>query len=110
MLINQIMKFCHQTKGLGISFKMIKIRLHLIGKHLIQPLSPIRKRRKILQKPVPDRLLPEMSEGRVADIMDQTRALQYVGNVFFHPRRKPGIFLIFQYIFTDILAQRFSQG
>ena len=42
--------------------------------------------------------------------MDQPRALQDVGDIFFHLQSEAGISAELQDIFTDILTKRFAQG
>src|SRR5699024_9430124 len=103
------MKLCHQPQRLGISLKMVKILPHLRHEHLIQRLSVVGKPWKIPLEPLPDGNLSEMPERRIANVMDQPCTLQDMTDILFHPRSETGIFLIFQYVFSDILSQRFGK-
>ena len=104
------MKLCHETERLCISLKMIEVLFHLrtqyhIGKDLGYRSSLKSDLTEIPFKPFPDRSLPKMSKRRISNIMDQARTFQNMTDIFFHLHREPGIFTVFQNIFTDILSQ-----
>ena len=99
------MKLCHETERLCISLKMIQVFPHLFGKDLGYRSSLKSDLTEIPFKPFPDRSLPKMSKRRISNIMDQARTFQNMTDIFFHLHREPGIFTVFQNIFTDILSQ-----
>ena len=109
IFIHKIMKSCHKTKRLCISFKVKKILPHLFVQHPAHRFSEKRKPGQIFLKPLSDRILSEMSERRISDIMDQARTLQYVRDIFSHFRCEARIFTVFQDILPDVLPQRLSQ-
>ena len=88
---------------------MIEIIFHLICKKILCLPVTEHEIRKIPLKPFTDRRLAEMSERRVADVMDQPCALQNMGDILLHLRRKPGIFPVLQNILAHVLPQRLSQ-
>ena len=78
MLIHQEMQPGHHAEGLGIALKMIKVLQHLGLKYITYGLSLKHKPPQVLFKPVLYGGFPEMSEGRVPDIVDQPGTLEYV--------------------------------
>ena len=77
---------------------------------LCNGLPVISKLREIPYKPFPDCQFTKMTERRIADIMNQTRTLQDIADIFLHLHGKQRIFLVRQNILSDVLSQRLGKG
>ena len=83
VFVDQEVQLGHLAERLCVAFKMIQIGKHLFIQHPGDRFPVIHGLFQILGKPVPDSFLSEMSEGRIAYVMDETRALKDVADIRF---------------------------
>ena len=106
VFIHQKMKLRHQAQSLGVAFEIIEISEHLWGEHFGKRFALEGQPRQVFPKPVPDRRLAEMSERRIADVMNQPGALYDAAHIRLHLEVKMSIPLIADDILRNVLPER----
>lgn len=110
MRIHQIVQLTYQPQCLGVAFKLIEIRLHLLSQQFLQGPALQLKPSHMRPEPFPDHRLPEMPKGWIPNIVQQSGALQNITDISLVLRLKIRVFYLLQNLSGDVLSQRFAKG
>ena len=100
------MQLRHQPEPLRVALEMQEVIGLLPGQNVRHTSPAVNEPREMPHEPFPDGLLPEMSEGRISDIVDQAGALDDRCDILLGLQRKCGVEPSFNNALRDILRER----
>ena len=100
------MQLRHQPESLCIALEMQEVIGLLPGQNVRHTSPAVNEPREMPHEPFPDGLLPEMSEGRISDIVNQAGALDDRSDILLGLQRKCGVEPSFNNALRDILRER----